>query len=243
MTASRIYLGELRHGEYVLPAGDENAPKPIVTAALWRRAQNGGGRRTPRGTYLLAGLARCAGCGRNLRGSALGRKPREGRKAAPPRVYTCSNRECKARSTIVVDPLDEEVTEQFFAHLDAFHVKAVEDAELDRARRAVDERTAEVETLAAVVPSHPKAVAAHQEALEAAEGALNEAEDRLHELTARAAADGPEVRELRNEWPSLTLAERREVLSRSVEAVEVRRAPHPGAKLPAAERVQVVFRR
>ena len=81
------------------------------------------------------------------------------------------------------------------------------------------------------------------EAWEAAEGALAEAEDRLHELTAAATAGGPEVRELRDEWPSLTLAERREVLSRSIEAVEVRRAPHPGAKVPAAERVRVVFRR
>ena len=35
------------------------------------------------------------GCGRRLRGSALGRKPRNGRKASPPRVYTCDTAELR----------------------------------------------------------------------------------------------------------------------------------------------------
>ena len=112
----------------------------------------------------------------------------------------------------MVDRLDAEVTEQFFAHLEAFHVKAVNDAELERPAPKVEEHTAEVEALAAVVPSHPKAVAAHQAALETAEGALAEAEERLHELVGAAKADGPDARHLRDDWPTLTLAERRELL-------------------------------
>ena len=47
----RTYLGEVRSGEHV----NAKAHEPIVSAALWRRAQNGAGRRTPRGTYLLSG--------------------------------------------------------------------------------------------------------------------------------------------------------------------------------------------
>ena len=135
MIGRRTYLGEVRSGKY----RKADAHEPIVTPALWRKAQNGAGRRTPRGTYLLSGIARCASCGRTLRGSALGRKPHKGRKAAPPRIYTCANRACEARPTIVVDRLDDEVTEQFFAHLDAFHIEAVEDAELDSARAEVED--------------------------------------------------------------------------------------------------------
>lgn len=238
MIACRTYLGEVRHGEHV----NAKAHEPIVTPAQWRRAQNEPGRRTPRGTYLLSGLARCAGCGRTLRGSTLGRKPRHGRKAPPPRVYSCDAAECEARSTIVVHRLDAEVVEQFFANLDAFHVRAVDDAELDSARAEVERCTTEVEALAAVIPSHPAAIAAHQTTLEGAERELVDAEDRLHQLTTSLTAEGPDVRELREDWPSLSLAEQREILRAGIDAVLVRRAPSPTAKPPAADRILVLFR-
>jgi chromosome segregation ATPase len=142
----------------------------------------------------------------------------------------------------MVHLLDDEVTKQFFAHIEDFHVQRVSDAELGSAQADVKERTAEVETLAAIVPKHPSAIAAHQAALEAAEEALAGAEDRLHDLTTAAQADGPNIRELRAEWPSFTLAEHREVLRAAIEAVSVRRGPHPGAKVATADRIRVVFR-
>jgi hypothetical protein len=223
-------LGEVRHGEHVRV----DAHAPIVTAALWRRAQGKPGHRTPRGTYLLSGLARCAGCGRRMRGTTLGRGTH--------RVYSCNDADCSARATIMVHLLDEEVVEQFFAHLDAFHVRAVNDAELEEARAKVERLTSDVEMLAAVVPSHPSALASHQAALEAAEESLIDAEDRLHQLTASLTADGPDVRELRDDWPSLTLAERREILRAGLDAVLVRRGPSPTTRLPAADRILVLFR-
>jgi DNA invertase Pin-like site-specific DNA recombinase len=238
MIRCRTYLGEVHSGDFV----NASAHEPIVTPALWRRAQNGAGRRTPRGTYLLSGPARCAGCGRRLRGSILGRKPRKGRKAPPPRVYKCETAGCAARSSIVARRLDEEVVQQFFAHLDEFHVRAADDTEIAAARVEVDKRTVEVETLAAVVPKHPSAVAAHQQALEVAEQALEEAEDRLHDLTASLSAEGPDVRTLREDWPSLSLAERREILRAGIDAILVRRGPSPTAKPPAADRCLVLFR-
>lgn len=236
MIGRRTYLGEVHHGPHVRA----DAHEPIVSATLWRKAQNAPGRRTPRGTYLLSGIARCAGCGRRLRGSALGRKPRSGRKASPPRVYTCDTAECEARSTIVVGRLDNEVVAQFFAYLDDFHVRAVDDSELDAAQAEVAERTAEVERLAAVIPSHPAGIAAHQDALGSAEQALLEAEDRAHDLTA--SLTGPDVHELRDDWPSLELAERREILRAGIDAILVRRGPSPTAKPPAADRALVLFR-
>jgi hypothetical protein len=144
---------------------------------------------------------------------------------------------------MVVERLDEEVVRQLFSHLDAFHVRAVDDAELEAAQEEVERCTAEVQSLAAVVPTHPTAVASHQSALEASEAALAEAEDRLHDLTASLGADGPEVRQLRDEWPDLILAERREILRAGIDAVEVHRAPTPGSKVTPAERIRVRFRK
>src|SRR5215207_6098012 len=162
MIERRTYLGEVRHGVHLNPAAHD----AIVPAALWRQAQGEPGQRTPRGDYLLTGLVRCAGCGRRMRATSGGR----GRK---PSTYTCQTAGCELRyTTAVVDRLDSQVVEQFFAHLDDFHLQTVADDELEAAHGDVEARIGEVERLAAVVPSHPAAVRAHQLALSAAEEAL-----------------------------------------------------------------------
>jgi site-specific DNA recombinase len=230
MIACRTYLGERRHGRHVNPAAHD----AIVSPALWRRAQGKPGRRTPRGTYLLSGLVRCAGCGRRMRGTTIGRGDK--------RVYACDGADCPAKSTVIVDRLDAEVVDQFFAHLDAFHVQAVDDAELETARQAVGEATGVVERLASVVPNHPKAIEAHQAALSEAERVLEEAEDRRDHLIASVAQAGPDVRELREDWPTLTLDERREILRAGTDAVLVRRALRRTAHLPIRDRILVLFR-
>jgi hypothetical protein len=115
MIGRRTYLGELRHDEHIKGGAHE----PLVSAALWRRAQNGPGRRTPRGGYLLSALARCAGCGRRMNASSQGRSPKK------PPVYVCQCADCPDRySTVTVERLDAEVTAQFFAHLDASSMSA-----------------------------------------------------------------------------------------------------------------------
>ena len=95
---------------------------------------------------------------RGLRSNAArldaGRKP-QGRKLDAADLHVRHTADATARSTIVVDRLDAEVDRQFFAHLDAFHVRAVDDAELDAARAEVEQRTAEVERLAARRPEPP----------------------------------------------------------------------------------------
>lgn len=232
MIPRRTYLGEVKHGTHVRAGAHE----PIVSAAVWRRAQGEPGRRTPRGTYLLSGLARCAGCGRRMRGTILGRDAT--------RVYSCDCRDCTARATIMVDRLDAEIVDQFFAHLSDFHVRAVDSADVEIAQQEVDERTGDVERLAAVIPSHPAAVAAHQDRLQASERALADAEDRLHQLAASLAASGPDARQLRDDWPTLTLDEQREILRAGIDAVLVRRSRSGSTakRLPARERVLVLFR-
>lgn len=228
---SRTYLGEVRHGEHVRP----DAHEPLVSASLWRRAQNEPGRRTPRGTYLLSGLVRCAGCGRSMRASSGGVKK--------PAVFVCITPECELRySTVVVDKIDAEVVEQFFNRLDLFHAEAVDDDQVNAAQSSVDRLKSELDMLARVVPTHSVALKAHQEALGALESQLAAAEDALMDLLAARAQDGPDAREIRTDWPSLTLAERREILRAAIDAVLVRRASKTGAGSVMSKRIRILFR-
>jgi len=111
MIQSRTHLGEVRHGEHIRA----DAHEPLVSPPLWRRAQNEPGDRTPRGNYLLSGLVRCAGCGRNTHASSGGLRK--------PAVYVCVTPEYElCCSTTVVEKIDTEVVEQFFAGLDRLHV-------------------------------------------------------------------------------------------------------------------------
>lgn len=224
----KTYLGQVQHGEHVRAGAHE----PLVSASLWRRAQNPPGRRTPRGTYLLSGLVRCARCTRSMEGSL--------RHEA--RIYVCRNHACPARSNVRTTRLDAEVVGQFFARLDEFHARAIDDDDVTRARVEVERLTGEVERLAAVVPTHPAAIAAHQRALDDAERALTDAEDRLSQLMSSAAQTGPDIRELRADWPLLSLDEQREILRAGIDAVLVRRALQRGVNSSIAARVRVVFR-
>jgi DNA invertase Pin-like site-specific DNA recombinase len=232
MIASRTYLGEVRHGDHA----QANAHDAIVSAALWRRAQNEPGERTPRGSYLLSGLVRCAGCGRRMRASSGGR-------GSKPAVFACVTPACAVRySTVTVAGLDSEVVEQLFAHLDSYHLRAADDAEVKTAQDDVRERRGEVERLAAVVPSHPIAIESHQAALRDAERALIAAEDRLHDLSGTPTDGAPDVHLLRADWPDMSIAERREVVRGAVDAVLVRRSASRATRPPVSERIRVLFR-
>jgi DNA invertase Pin-like site-specific DNA recombinase len=228
---SRTYLGEVRHGEFVKP----DAHEPLVSPSLWRRAQNEPGHRTPRGNYLLSGLVRCAGCGRNMRASSGGAKK--------PAVFVCVTPECSLRyTTIVVQTIDAEVVDQFFARLERYHLRAVHDDEIEGARGQVERLGNEVECVAAVKPTHPRAVAVHQKTLEDAERALSDAEDHLDRLLDLRAQNGPDVRELHLDWPDLTMDERREILRSGIDAILVRRCSKTGAGSVTGQRIRVLFR-
>jgi hypothetical protein len=107
--------------------------------------------------------------------------------------------------------------------LESFHLRATYDAEVQAAREDVRPHR-EVERLAAIVPTHPAAVTAHQRALEDTEADLSGAEDRRDQLIAALAQHSPDYRELRAEWPTVELGERREILRAGIDEVVVRRA-------------------
>ena len=99
-----------------------------------RRTRPGGAPRAAPTCSRAWRAAPAAGAPSAARRSAASRAKAARRR--PPRVYTCATPDCKARSTIIVDRLDAEVARQFFAHLDAFHVRAVTTPSSRRARRS-----------------------------------------------------------------------------------------------------------
>jgi Recombinase zinc beta ribbon domain len=120
LVSSEVTLGVAFHGR----ARNEDAHDPIVTREEWEAAQAVDGSRTPRGTYLLSGIVRCAACGMTMRGTRTGRGA--GRVYKHDRGGETSSGRCRERPTIMCNRLDAFVTEQFLAGLDAFEVQAVE---------------------------------------------------------------------------------------------------------------------
>lgn len=157
-------------------------------------------------------------------------------------MFVCVTSECALRyTTVVVERLDAEVVEQFFTRLADYRLTAPDDGDVQQAQEEVERLPGEVERLAAVVPSHPAAVVAHQRALAEVEARLAEAEDRRDELVAATAQRGPDVRELRTDWPTLALDEQREILRAGIDAVLVRRASGQGPASVLSERALVLY--
>jgi DNA invertase Pin-like site-specific DNA recombinase len=108
--ANRVYLGEARSGTYV----EKDAHPAIVGPGLFARVQ---GRLSTKGDYadpdreraLLAGLARCANCGRSLTRDST----RRAGKVYP--FYRCKNQLCTSRVAISATRLEEHVLSEVIA--------------------------------------------------------------------------------------------------------------------------------
>jgi site-specific DNA recombinase len=228
MIASRTYLGEAHHGDHRKP----NAHPAIVSIDEFEAAQRVNGSRTPRGAYLLSGIARCASCRHTLRGSSF----RQGRT----RVYKCaknhSSGRCPAPVTVMADVLDGFVERRFLDHLDAFEVRGGgDDGALSEARAAVEEARQELEafqrdTRAAGPPGLFAAGLAQRVA------ALERAEDDLG--LALGSAPALSLPPVGDTWNDLTLEERRHILTAALDAVFVRRS----GRVSVEQRARVLFR-
>jgi hypothetical protein len=237
---SQTYLGLVKSGEHV----KREAHEPIVSESLWRRAQREPGRRTPRGSYLLSGLARCAGCGRTLRGSTFRNKRKNKTTGVvtsvyESHVYTCNTLGCTTSSTVIAPRLEAEVVRRFFDYHGSPTLQAVDEPEIAQTQTEIERLGERVATLAMVVPSHPKAVQAHQEALSAAEGELMAAERRLDDLLSKQSSG--DFHTLRDDWDELLLAEQAEILREGIDAIVVRRSNGHGPAGDIAHRVLVCF--
>jgi DNA invertase Pin-like site-specific DNA recombinase len=219
---NRVYLGEVVYDGSVIPG----AHPAILTEAEWQAGQ----RVTKRGLKksgtrsLLAGIARCQACGRKMGATSSG---------TGVRVYRCPKfgnglPTCEAPSSIVLEGLDAFVIEAVLEWARGAgltdHVYEARPARepLAIARDQLEAAQAELERWAVDSAGLGLAGEVVRAGLEARQEAVAGA---LARLEAIEQADGAAVirATLRELWPTLSVAERRQLIASVVERIEVRR--------------------
>jgi site-specific DNA recombinase len=224
---NRVYLGEARSGEHVLPA----AHAAVVDESTWRAAQRAKQRPSKRSgpTTLLAGLVRCAGCRYALKPSRM--KDRDGEKLL---MYSCRGKKaagkCPAPTTVLARLLEPYVVERFMERAGGAEVGAVRlTEEIAEAQRVVDVARIELDSFLEADIEGTVGVERYRRELGRRREAFDDAEDVLAQLVRRDSDPGlPDAVELRRIWPTLSLQERRELLGLGIDAVFLRRAPRQG---------------
>jgi site-specific DNA recombinase len=228
---NRAYLGELHHGDLVVP----DAHAALVSPEEWDAAQSAP--RAPRGPRngegsLLAGILVCAGCGKPMTATrAHGRKPR----------YICQNlrADCPAQASVLQELADPVVVDAFLAWAKQTEVEGSGDGtQLEQAIAAAESAEAEL-----VAYLEATSVLADPELFKSGAAAREAAVEAAQERVAEIRASG-RVETLRTnvveQWPNLTVGERRKLLAAGIERVEVHSAS--GRAVPFAERSTVFFR-
>ncbi len=238
---NRVYLGEARSGEH----RNAGAHAPLVSRAEWEAAQGDRHVSTPRSGdgALLAGLVRCAGCRYLLKADSM--RGRDGERLG---LYRCRGRhaagECPAPATIMARVLDPHVEALFLEAVGPGGVLAeaveanilVERAldELEQAERELDAFLSDLTLRSSIGEARYRAQA------EARTQAVADAEAKLAQTRQRGALAGHLLTPgaLLEAWPTLSVAERRSLLTASVDAVMVK----AGKGVPVAERSLILWR-
>jgi Recombinase zinc beta ribbon domain len=229
-----VYTGEARQGDHHRP----DAHLPIVSREVFETVQALSRREEPRNgrsevKSLLAGVCRCGSCGYALDRNVVGGKYL---------VYSCRGRSaaglCEAPASAMVDKVDALVEVAVLERLAAYKVERVAtDDDLHalhgriaaaRAKREPFENPDYVQALG--LPAAMRALARVDEEVEALESEL---------ASTVTASDAPfDAQEVADIWPTLSVAERHQVISAMVNTVVISRAPRG---TPLAERVGIYW--
>lgn len=229
---NRVYLGEARAGD----ALNVGAHAPIVSRAEWEAAQNRH-QRHPRSGHqsLLAGLIYCDNCDGLLTPSSDGRRGY--------RRYDCQSRVCAA-SVAISAPKVETYVERTFLELAAALpvVEATQPTDpardpLERLQQAEAELAEYRDAQLVSVIGREAFVAGLRERARVVEAAQQDVvvAQRQQPFMALTAS-------VVDEWPALTVLERRLLLAAALEGVWVRRAHLRGQGTPVDARVRLVWR-
>lgn len=224
MLRNRVYLGELRVGEHT----NHEAHPPLIDPGLFATVQAAKpARPAKRGgePALLAGLARCAGCGHVMSRNRT--------------VYACQRRSsagpCPSPAAITISRLDAHVEAVALRHLD--RLRAVPDrrgqlvAARDRAARARAELAAYLDATSALGEGFATGAASRRDQVRETEA------DLARLLTAEPAFGDVNPRDV---WANLGMRDRGHLLRGLVEAVLIRAAGRGGTPVPVPDRVRVV---
>lgn len=224
---NRVYLGELRLGEWVNPESHE----PLVSRDLFEAAQLDLPRPPRPGNEpaLLTGLARCASCG-----GAMTLSVNRGRHYRCPGLVRRNGR-CQARAIIGAVKLETYVEEAALREIDSLSVTAQQRSlQVDVADKALTAAEDELAAYQRAVSVSGIGEAAFLEGMRARVDAVERARQGLAEAR-RMVGPLPEPGTLRELWSEMSVQERRHVLGGALSAVVVRRG-----RGPAAERVRLI---
>jgi site-specific DNA recombinase len=204
MLTSRMYLGELRFGDYF----NATSHPAIVDLATWQKVQR---MRSPRGRRakserLLArlGVLRCATCGGRM---VIGSTDQEGKRHY---FYRCSPvGDCPQRVTVSADLAEQAVTEAVQKYLEGERGTATVAEGIADAERALELREQELDAAVRAFSGLEDVESARERLLELREQ-RDSARERLAELEAAAAP--AETVTARADWDLLTLDERRALI-------------------------------
>lgn len=223
---NRVYLGELRVGEWVNP----EAHPPLVDRALWEAAQLAHPRPAVKGNppALLAGLVRCAGCGTTMSPSSRGTE----------RDYRCrpnkASWRCPEPALISRGLLDNHVESIVLGHLaGGVAAGAVREADTTQAEAALAAAEAELSEYQRAVSVSGVGAEHFAAGMRDRVAAVETARRDLGQ--ARVAQPTPALEEVESLWPALTVEERRQVLRGAIGVVWVRKG-----RRNVTERVRIV---
>jgi site-specific DNA recombinase len=244
MISNRAYLGEARSGKYV----NEHAHAPLVSRPEFEAAQ---GDRTVASArigdgLLLQGVVRCAGCRYLLKADNM--KGRSGERLG---LYRCRKihaaGECPAPATIMARVLDPYIEQSFIDALGPTGPLA----EAVASTKALDDAVAAVEGAESELADYrdePGIMAAigkerFIEGLEARAEVVRIAQAKLNEARQQTAMNGHDATtsgDLIEAWPTLTIAEKRALLTASLDAIFIR--SNGGSNKPVADRSLLLWR-
>jgi hypothetical protein len=227
---NRVYLGELKVGEYVNP----HAHQPLVTEHAFLAAQHVQAVRATRSTRpvaLLAGLVRCAGCGHVM-----------SRTTTANQSYACHRHHsagpCTAPAAITIATLDDYVTTIALAEVAKLQISTTSD-HAAQARAKVQDAEAELAQFLVGVSAAGIAEADYATAATARRETLDAAR---HALALAARRQPPSIDPTADPaalWTALDAAQRNRLLRGLIETVLIRAAGR-GRRVPIANRVRVI---
>jgi DNA invertase Pin-like site-specific DNA recombinase len=237
------YLGQARSGSAVNPA----AHAPLVSRAEWEAAQGGRHVSTPRkgDGLMLAGIVRCAGCRYLMKPDSM-----RGRNGERLGLYRCRGRhaagKCPAPASVLARVLEPHVEALFLAAIgpDGPLAESIDGSvavdsalvELEAAEHELDAFLADTALRASIgAGRYQRSAEQRVAAVEAAQAKLAEARQQSSFAAAVPVTPGG----LSHAWPSLGVAEKRTLLTASLDAVFVRRT---GANVPVADRALLLWR-
>jgi hypothetical protein len=237
LISNRVYLGEARSGEFVLP----DAHEPLVDVGIWHAAQRPRSVRSASGTTLLAGLLRCAGCRYVMKPGSV--RDRKGRKV---RQYHCRGRraagDCGARAAVMGSVIEPWVLERYreaYGDVETTDFSGNVTEELHIASEAVSRAEAELRAyleadIAATLgaANFRRGLEVRRARLEKVRGAMRRCQEKTEAREVAITVAGV--------WDQLDVDEQHQLLTAGIDAIFLRRVGQ--ANIPVSDRALILWR-